>query len=90
MLCSGLAGLLQKFSLFGNLIDSTWRNGDQWQAWLLVESSSEQCEVTVDCYNSGLQLSMMTGSLLVLHGHGHGLWEFIHKFLQGLPETADV
>lgn len=33
MLDSGLAGLLQKFRLFGSLIHSTWSNGDQWQAW---------------------------------------------------------
>lgn len=58
--------------------------------WLMVVATSEECEVTVDCYNSGLQLSMMTGSLLVLRGHGHSLWEFIHKLLQGLPETVDV
>lgn len=58
--------------------------------WLLVVSSSEECEVTVNCYNSVLQLSVMTGSLLVLPGQGQSLWEFIHKLLQGLPETADV
>lgn len=58
--------------------------------WVVVVSSPEDCGVAVDCYNSGLQLRVMTGSLLVLPGHGHSLWEFIHKLLQGLPETADV
>lgn len=37
-----------------------------------------------------LQLRVMTSSLLVLPYHGHSLWEFIHKLLQGLPEITDV
>lgn len=57
---------------------------------VVVVSSSEQCGVTLGFYNSELQLCVMIGSLLVLPGYGHNLWEFIHKLLQGLPETADV
>lgn len=45
----------------------------------VVVSSSEKSEVTVACCNSVLQLSMMTGSLLVLPGCGQLLGEFVRK-----------